>query len=107
MKDFIKDLNEKLQHLCKECGKCRRNSKDKIYPFSIWDEPPEGCGYEGWIFQQKEKKKQEIRKQKELLISLKILLKTASKDEAEKLQADIEKINKLIAVYAKYGSENW
>ena len=70
---------EKLpQELCIKCGKCckkinckflrydnacmiynNRPAECKSYPFNIWDEVPDGCGYEGWIFLQREKEKQQ------------------------------------------------
>lgn len=90
------------QRLCKRCGKCNDNP-----PLSPFDKLPEECGYEGWMFQQREVVKQQIRKQKELLMSLEIKLKRASCQEALKLSQRINKIKKLIDSYAKYGSKNW
>ena len=84
------------------CGKCPEG-----YPLSIWDKMPEGCGFEGWLFQKKEEIKQKIRKQKELLLSLEVMVKTVTPEQAEKLSESIKKIKKTIESYAKYGSENW
>lgn len=78
------------------------------FPASPWAVVPPECGYEGWLFQQREKIKQNIRKQKEILLQLKIFLKTA-KEEADinKINANIEKIEQNIQKYSKYGSAKW
>jgi Fe-S-cluster containining protein len=78
------------------------------FPASPWAVIPPECGYEGWLFQEKEKIKQNIRKQKEILLQLKILLKTVKEEEdLNKINANIEKIEKNIKKYSKYGSANW
>lgn len=126
MEDFFEELKNRPQRLCKKCGKCCKilscknlgeNNLCSIYedrpevcqnfPYSPWNEVPEGCGFTGWLFQKREEKKQQIRKQKELLLSLEILLKNAEKDETEKLSESIEKIKSIIDIYAKHGSWDW
>lgn len=123
---FHEYMESRPQRLCKQCGKCckitgcnylsednlckiyeNRPEVCKDFPSSPFEGLPEGCGYEGWIFQKKEEQKQQIRKQKELLLSLEILLKTANNEEAIKLKESIEKIKKLVGSYAKYGSADW
>lgn len=123
---FENHVNNSPQRLCKKCGKCckitgcnyigednlckiyeNRPEVCKNFPSSPFEGLPDGCGYEGWIFQQREVVKQQIRKQKELLLSLEIKVKKASCQEALKLGQRINKIKKLIESYAKYGSADW
>lgn len=49
--------------LCKHC------------PSSPWSIVPPGCGFEGWLFWQREELKQKIRRSKEELIELQLLKK--------------------------------
>lgn len=126
MEDFLEDLKNRPQHLCKKCGKCckiincKHLSEDNLcliyenrpevcgsFPYSPWKEIPDGCGFEGWIFQKREEKKQQIRKQKELLLSLEVSLKQADLMQTEKINESMEKIKNLINLYAKYGSWEW
>lgn len=127
MENLFQEYMESVpQRLCKKCGKCckitgcnyigednlcqiyeNRPEACKNFPSSPFEGLPEGCGYEGWIFRQREVLKQQIRKQKELLLSLEIKLKKASCKEALKLSQRINKIKKLVDSYAKYGSKNW
>ena len=120
------DVNNRPQRLCKMCGKCckifdcryikpdnlcsiyeNRPESCKSFPCSPWEEVPEGCGFEGWLFQKREEKKQEIRKHKENLLSFEITLKTANPEQAKKLIENIENIKQIIKIYAKYGADNW
>ena len=103
MEDFLEDeINNLPEGLCNKCARCLKG-----YPVSYWEKMPEGCGYEGWLFQKREKIKQKTRQQKELLLSLKILLKTSSAEQVQEINKKIENIEKNINVYAKYGSINW
>lgn len=123
---FQEYMESAPQRLCKKCGKCckitgcnyigddnlcqiyeNRPQACKDFPASPFEGLPDGCGYEGWIFQQREAQKQQIRKQKELLLSLEILLKTATGKEAVQLKKDIAEIKKFVDNYAKYGSKDW
>lgn len=126
MNDFSEQLKYKPKNLCKKCGKCCKlfkcnhlaeNNLCKIhekrpeecmnFPFSPWQEIPEGCGYTGWLFLQREAKKQEIRKQKEQLLLLEVALKTASEEQSKEIQAQIQKIKNVVDIYSKYGSWDW
>lgn len=126
MEDFFEELKKRPQYLCKKCGKCcksfncthlkednlckvyeNRSEVCKNFPCSPWQEVPEGCGFEGWLFLQREEKKQQIRKQKELSLSLEIMLKTAPPDETEKIKESIQKIKDFVELYSKYGSADW
>ena len=127
MEDLFENyINNRPQRLCKKCGKCckitgcnyigednlcqiyeNRPQACKDFPSSPFEGLPEGCGYEGWIFQKREEQKQQVRKQKELLLSLEIMLKTATTEEALQLKESIKKIKKLVDSYSKYGSADW
>lgn len=78
-----------------------------IFPSSPWAVVPPGCGFEGWLFQVREEIKQKVRKEKEILLTLEILLKTAPEQEAEEISSSIKRIKDIINVYAKYGSADW
>lgn len=82
--------------LCKHC------------PSTPWSIVPPGCGFEGWLFWQREEIKQKIRKSKEELLEL-MLLRMRTKDENTLQKIDIveHKIQRGIDFYKKYGSENW
>lgn len=82
--------------LCKHC------------PSSPWSIVPPGCGFEGWLFWQREEIKQKIRRSKEDLLELKLLrMRTNDKDTLQKISSVENKIMKNIEAYKKYGSENW
>lgn len=102
MDAFINELDNIPENLCKKCGKCCNN-----YPDSLWGKLPDGCGYEGWIFKKQEEKKQQIRKQKEKLLDLEILLKSASETQKKKINQDITRIKNLVKQYAMYGAKDW
>lgn len=127
---FEEFINGRPQRLCKKCGKCckalgcRHLGSDNLcdiyenrpeicrnIPYSPWNEIPQGCGFEGWLFQKREEEKQEIRKQKEILISLEIMLKQidAEKEpeQAKKIKKSIEKIKDVIDINARHGSWDW
>lgn len=80
----------------------------KIFPSSQWAVVPPGCGYEGYLFQCKEKIKQNVRKYKEDLLDYEAELKTVQDSERKsKLELAAEKTKNIIMHYSKYGSENW
>lgn len=82
--------------LCKHC------------PSTPWSIVPPGCGFEGWLFWQREEIKKKIRLEKEELLDLKILrLKTTNEEVLKKITLVEHKIQKSIDLYKKYGSENW
>lgn len=82
--------------LCKHC------------PATPWSIVPPGCGFEGWLFWQREEIKQKIRRSKEELLELRLLKqKFPNSDSLKKISAIEEKIQKNIDLYKKYGSENW
>lgn len=103
MDDFLKsDVNNIPLNLCKKCGKCKNGR-----PMLIWDKMPDGCGFEGWLFQAQETIKQKIRVQKEELLLLEIALKTLQGEPFKKAQVRIEEIKKEIEKYFDYGSVDW
>lgn len=91
------------------CGKYEnRPQLCKRFPTSPWSIVPPGCGYEGWLFQQREDIKRRIRKQKESKLELQAELKTITNPElAKKVEATIQNIDKTIECYAKFGSADW
>lgn len=77
-------------------------------PSSPWVIVPPGCGFEGWLFWEREKIKQKVRRLKEELIELKLLrAKTPNPDIVKKIEIVEQKIQKNIDAYKKYGSQNW
>ncbi len=82
--------------LCKHC------------PSTPWSIVPPGCGFEGWLFWQREEVKQKIRKSKEELLELKLLrMRTNDENILKKIASVEHKIQTSIEFYKKYGSENW
>ncbi len=80
----------------------------KLCPSSPWSIVPPGCGFEGWLFWQREELKQKIRRSKEELIELQLLKKkTANPENLKKILSVEQKIQKNIDLYKKYGSEDW
>lgn len=89
-------IYENRKELCKRC------------PSSPWVVTPPGCGYEGWLFQQREEIKQKVRKQKENLLYAQTLFKEAQTPEEEaKINQVIENIKNAIKQFEKYGSADW
>ena len=102
MEELIDDeIKEALKLFCKNCSKCNGH-----FLTSIWDKMPEGCGLEGWLFQQREKEKQKIRRKKEELLDLEVLLKEFPQNE-EKIKIAMAEIKNFIEIYSKYGSLDW
>ncbi len=82
--------------LCKHC------------PSTPWSIVPPGCGFEGWLFWQREEVKQKIRLAKEELLELKLLkLRTKDEETLGKISLVEQKIHRNIDMYKKFGSENW
>lgn len=98
---FIQDNNY--------CGNYEnRRNLCRNFPSTAWAVAPPGCGYEGWLFQKQEEIKQKVRKWKESIVELKAELNNENTPEIrEKINLVIEKTQKLIDSYAKYGSADW
>ena len=80
----------------------------KHFPSSPWAIVPPECGFEGWLFQKREEIKQNVRKEKEELIELKLLRrKTNDSETLKKIELVEQKIIRNIKLYEKYSSENW
>lgn len=79
----------------------------KYFPLSPWAVVPPGCGYEGWLFQKREEKKQKIRKMKEQKIDFETMLPETTPEQAEKIKGGIETIDKIIEMFSEYGSADW
>jgi len=80
----------------------------KLFPSSPWAVYPPGCGFEGWLFQEREKHKKSIRKLKEDRLYYQAKLNTPITDKERDLYNQlIDKINQRVDLYAKYGSKDW
>lgn len=80
----------------------------KHFPSSPWAIVPPECGFEGWLFMKREEIKQKIRKEKEELVDLQLLKsKTSDTSSLEKIELVIQKLNRNINFYEKYGSKDW
>ncbi len=88
-----------------------RPSLCDYFPSSPWAVVPPNCGFEGWLFQKREEKKQKIRKFKEDILSLEVSLRELQVQnnfkQAEKVEEMIGKLKKTINLYSKYGSQDW
>lgn len=80
----------------------------KRAPINGWALFPEGCGYEGWQFEERENIKTTIRKLKEQLYEIKILYSDSQDNLVkEKIAALEQKVYEKMRPYLKYGAENW
>lgn len=78
------------------------------FPASPWALIPPGCGFEGWLSEKREDIKQKIRYQKQCMAEFEEILKTTEDPKIiKKLETAIKKIKKTIALFSKYGSEDW
>ena len=81
-------------------GVCKR------FPSSPWAVVPPGCGFEGWLFVEREKIMKYVRGLKEEQLKYKMMLQTTP-ELKEKLEKLITSIDENIKLFAKYGSEKW
>ena len=89
-------IYEERPVLCRHC------------PSTPWSIVPPGCGFEGWLFLQRENAKQKVRKAKEDLLELQLLKQKKTDDDFLKKVAAVEhKIQNTIELYKKYGSYDW
>ena len=83
-------------------GVCKR------FPNSPWAIIPPGCGFDGWLFAEREKIMKYVRNLKEEKLEYQIMLKHSSDvKQIEKLQKLINLIDSNINLFAKYGSDKW
>jgi len=77
-------------------------------PSSGWVITPPGCGFESWLFLQREEDKQKVRHAKEEYLELQLLKKKTKDNEVlEKIDSVEKKIMHTVELYKAYGSENW
>jgi len=101
----------KCKHILADnsCGiyESRKELCDR-FPASPWAIVPPGCGFEAWLEEKREEKKQEIIKQKENLIYVETLLTQAkTPQQREKIESTRENIKRTISLYEKYGANDW
>ena len=120
-RDGIQTLDEKFERMLAVIGKrenitfcrckylednlCTNSEKPEIcsdFPKSPFAFLPEGCGYEGFVFMENERVKQQVRKLKEEILDYSIRVK-----QEPELQRIIDKHQAFINKYKPYGSENW
>lgn len=91
------------------CGRyLERKTLCKHFPATPWAIVPPGCGFEGWLFWKREEIKQNVRKEKEELLELKLLKKRTKDEETlKKIELVEQKLQRNIDMYKKYGSEEW
>lgn len=77
-------------------------------PSSAWVVVPPGCGFEGWLFLQREEDRRKVRRAKEDLLEMQ-LLKKKTKDEnlLVKIEAVEKKLQHTIELFKNYGSADW
>ena len=80
----------------------------RLFPSTPWAVVPPGCGFEGWLFQQREKMKQRIRKLKETILSLEVeMLTMENPEQIKRVQDAIAKTRLTIEKHASHGSNDW
>ena len=80
----------------------------KLFPSSPWAVVPPGCGFEGWLFQQRERLKQRIRKLKETILSLEVeMLTIEDPEQVKRIQDAIARTKATIQSQAPYGADDW
>ena len=111
--DMLQKTEKHNIYSCKflENNLCTNENKPEIcsnYPSSPFVNLPENCTCCGYIFMQKEKIKQQIRRLKEEIIHYDaIIVSINDKKEQNRLQKIITAKEKFIEKYKEYGSEDW
>ena len=108
--DFEKLQSEiiKPQGLCINCAFCTDTNKDTCIASrttSIWAEYPELCEYSGWVFKEREYQKHLVRKVKEEIMVLSVLLNII--EEKKQLSQRLETLKEQIRPWEKYGGDSW
>ncbi len=77
-------------------------------PSTGWVIVPPGCGFESWLFLQREEDRQKVRRAKEELLELQLLKKkTTDINILQKIESVEKKIHHTIDLFKDYGSEDW
>lgn len=77
-------------------------------PSSGWVVVPPGCGFEGWLFLQREEDKRKVRRAKEEYLELQLLKKKTKDPEIlAKIESVEKKIQHTIDIFKAYGSSDW
>lgn len=80
----------------------------KFAPSSAWTVFPPDCGFNGWLFQKQEEKKEMVRRSKETILTLEAMLKDLKNPEQlEKITHAIETSKKIVAMFERFGSADW
>ena len=78
------------------------------YPSSGWVITPPDCGYNSWLFIQRENDMQKVRKAKEDLFDLKVMKnRTQDTQLLKKIESVEKKIDNTIDSYDRYGARHW
>ena len=78
------------------------------YPKSAFTVLPENCAYEGYIFEIREKIKEQIRKIKEKLADISVIKhNSVNVNEIRKCNELEEKYTKMIEKFSPYGAKDW
>ncbi len=85
-----------------------RPSKCSNFPSNPWEVLPDGCGYLGWQFEQKELYKQRVRKLKDILYELSYYKDGAvvGIDGVTAMELRLKIVEK-IEPFRKFGSDSW
>ena len=77
-------------------------------PSTPWVVVPPGCGFEGWLFWEREEIKRKVRGYKEELLDMMVLRsKTTDEELLKKIAAVEAKLHENIDMYQKYGAHDW
>ena len=101
-----------------KCKYILDNNKCSIYeerpefcrnrPKNGWEIMPSSCGYNAWMFEQREANREEVRKAKEKSIDLKLMRKNTTDPIVLKKIISIEKrIRTTLESFSQYGSADW
>lgn len=79
-----------------------------VFPSSPWAVVPPKCGFIEYMLKNAEEYKRKIRLLKEDLIQFELMLEDEKDEEIiRKIKSGIVKINEMIQIFKKYGSEHW
>ena len=106
MNSFDEFYENLPQGLCLNCGKCEKPFY--LSKISCFERLPDGCGYTGHMFRQREIFKGKIRALKEEILGLSLELKNDNNcSTREKIKNEIQSKQDIIDSFSEYGSNDW